>query len=238
MLVRRPIAFLLSLVLWLGVSLGASADDTILAVTAVRVNPGQLDTYVARVSKLQGVIERVGGSGTVRMWQATSAGEATGTVFVAVQHPSLAAYAESTAKTQADAEFQKLIAGLDDIRTLVSSSLLQNIAGGGGDDPGEVLQTITVRVNPGRQDDYLAKIAQLQAIADRTGVTSKFRAWRATAAGPATGNIIVGSIHADLATYASNTTKMQADPEWQQVIAGLDEMRTVVSSGLSRSLSP
>ena len=60
--VRRPIAFLLSLVLWLGVSLGASADDTVLSAVAVRVNPGQLDTYVARVGQLQAAMERVGGA--------------------------------------------------------------------------------------------------------------------------------------------------------------------------------
>ena len=130
--VRRPIACLLSLVLWLGVSLGASADDTVLSAVAVRVNPGQFDTYVARVGQLQAAMERVGGSGTIQIWQATAAGEATGTVFVVVQYSSLAAYAESTAKTRADAEFQKLIAGLDDIRTLVGSSLYRNVGGGSG----------------------------------------------------------------------------------------------------------
>ena len=32
--------------------------------------------------------------------------------------------------------------------------------------------------------------------------------------------------------------QMQADPEWQKIIAGLDDMRTIVSSNLARSLSP
>jgi hypothetical protein len=236
--VRRPIACLFSLVLWLGVSLGASADDTVLSAAAVRVNPGQLDTYVARVGQLQAAMERVGGSGTMRIWQATAAGEATGTVFVVVQYSSLAAYAESTAKTRADAEFQKLIAGLDDIRTLVGSSLYRNVGGGSGNDAGSLLQTVTVKVEPGRLDDYVAEINKLQAVSGRVGSASKIRVWQATAAGPATGNVIVSSIHESLVSYANDTAKMQADPEWQKTIAGLDDMRTIVSSGLARSLSP
>ena len=126
--VRRPIAFLVSLVLWLGVSLGASADDTVLSSAAVRVNPGQLDTYVARVGQLRAAMERLGASGTVRVWQATSAGEATGTVFVVLQYPSLTAYAESTTKMQADPEWQQIIAGLDDMRTIVNSGLARSLS--------------------------------------------------------------------------------------------------------------
>ena len=51
------------------------------------------------------------------------AGPQTGTVAVGLVHPSLAAYAENTDKLNADAEASQLLAGLDEIRTLVSTSL-------------------------------------------------------------------------------------------------------------------
>ena len=109
---------------------------------------------------------------------------------------------------------------------------------GSGDDVGSLLQTVTVKVEPGRLDNYVAEINKLQAVSGRVGSASKIRVWQATAAGPATGNVIVSSIHESLVSYANDTAKMQADPEWQKIIAGLDDMRTIVSSGLARSLSP
>ena len=235
---RRSIVFLLGLVFCFLGALPASADGTVLSVVAVRVNPGQMDTYAARVGQLQGVMERLDAAGTIAIWRATTAGEATGSVFVAIQYPNLAAYADGTAKTTGDAEFAKLIGGLDDIRTIGSSSLFRNVFGGGGNDPGELLQTVTVKVAPGRLDDYLAKLEKLSAISERVGGGGTMRAWRATAAGTNTGNVIVGIIHESLVSYANSTTKIQADPEWQKIISGLDDMRTIVSRGLSRRITP
>ena len=64
------------------------------------------------------------------------------------------------------------------------------------------------------------------------------RVWQATAAGEATGTVVVGLIYKDLATYAADSTKIQGDAEWQKLVAGLDKMRTVVSVGLARNVGP
>jgi hypothetical protein len=64
------------------------------------------------------------------------------------------------------------------------------------------------------------------------------RVWQATAAGDATGTVVVGVIYKDLATFAASTTKLQADAEWQKLVAGLDDMRSVVSTGLARNVGP
>ena len=101
----------------------AAGPDTVLQVTAVQVKAGQMDAYLAKVKQLQAVIKRLGASGTTRVWEATLSGDDTGTVVVGIEYPSLAAYAESTAKVSADPEWQKLMAGLDDMRTVVSRSL-------------------------------------------------------------------------------------------------------------------
>jgi hypothetical protein len=238
---RRIGLVVLGISLGLGLPLSASAQDTVASAIGVRVKPGQLDAYLARVKKLQGVMTRLKIDGNIEAWQVTAGGQTTGTTAVVLEYPNLAAYAESTTKTQADAEFQKLIDGLDDVRTLQSSSLYRQVSGPGsaGDiATGSVLQTVSVRVKPGRLDDYVAKVEALRKISERLGTSNTMRVWQATVAGEATGTVVVGVIYKDLTTYAADTTKVQGDDAWQKLVAGLDEMRTIVSIGLARNVGP
>ena len=238
---RGTLAVLLGMVLGLGVSLSAAAQDAVLSSVGVRVNPGQMDKYMSQVKKLQGAMKRLEAGSNVEAWQVTAGGPATGTTFVALEYPSLVAYAESTAKTQGDAEFQKLISGLDELRSVQSSSLYRQVSSPGraGDvATGSMLQSVAVRVKPGRLDDYVAKIESLRKIAERLGTSNTMRVWQATAAGDATGTVVVGVLYKDLVTYAADSTKIQSDSEWQGLIGGLDEMRTIVSIGLARNVGP
>lgn len=105
----------------------ASAADTVLQVVAVRVNPGQLNAYLARVQQLQGILKRLRVQVPVRVWQATLAGDATGTVVVGLEFANLAAFADASGKMEKDAEWQQVIAGLAEIRTVLSTSLYGEI---------------------------------------------------------------------------------------------------------------
>jgi len=129
----RAISMTITMVLALGTSLAALpsdtlASDSVLQVVAVQVKPGKLDAYAGKVKQLNAITKRLGTQATMRMWRATMAGDATGSVIVGLEFPSLSAFAEASEKLQADAEWQKLIAGLDDIRTLVSQSLYEEIS--------------------------------------------------------------------------------------------------------------
>ncbi len=106
----------------------AIASDRVLQVVAVQVEPGELDTYLGKIKQLNEITKRLGTQGTTRVWRATLAGDATGTVVVGLEFPSLAAFAETSKKLQADAEWQKLIDSLAGIRTLVSQSLYEEIS--------------------------------------------------------------------------------------------------------------
>jgi hypothetical protein len=227
--------------LGLGFALPASAQDAVISAVVVRVNPGQMDTYLSRVKTIQSVMNRLETGGSVEAWQVTAGGPATGTTLVVLEYASLVGYAESTAKTQGDAEFQKLIGGLDAMRTVQSSSLYRQVSGPGreGDIPtGSVLQSVAVRVKPGRLDDYVAKIDKLRKISERLGTSNTMRVFQATAAGEATGTVVIGVIYKDLATYAADSTKIQSDAEWRKLVSGLDEMRTIVSTALARNVGP
>jgi hypothetical protein len=115
---------------WLALVLPSAAlaeTDTVLLVTAVEVEPGQRDAYLAKVKQLQGIIKRLGVKSTTRVWEATIAGDGSGTVVVGIEYPSLAAYAEGTEKMGADAEWTALLAGMDPLRTVQSRSLYREI---------------------------------------------------------------------------------------------------------------
>jgi hypothetical protein len=101
-----------------------------------------------------------------------------------------------------------------------------------------VLQTVSVQVKSGRLDDYVAEIEKLRKISERLGTSNTMRVWQATAAGETTGTVVVGVIYKDLATYAADSTKIQSDSEWQKLLGGLDDMRSIMSIGLARNVGP
>ncbi len=112
---RQTFAAILGLALTLGISTGATAENAVLQAVAVQVKPGQLDTYMMRVKSLEGVMERVGAAGTLRAWRATLAGQATGTVFVGIEYPSLAAFAESSIMNETPNDEGAKIVALEDM---------------------------------------------------------------------------------------------------------------------------
>ncbi len=213
---------------------GALAQAVIQSVT-VKVAPGKMDAYLAEVAKLQGVMDRIGGGAQVVVWQGTAAGPLTGNTLVSVSYPSLTAYAETTSKGNADPEWQKIMGGLGDIRTLVSTVLMQARDGGGMPSPakaGTILEGVIVQVKPGQLDAYLEKVETLKGIQERVGSTAELRVWQSIVGGPTTNSVAVALVHPSLADYASNTTKTNADAEAQKVLGGLHTIRTLVSRSL------
>jgi hypothetical protein len=225
---------LFALLLGAGFSTSAVAQAVLQSVT-VRVESGQMDAYLDRVAKLQGVMDRVGGGARVSVWQASFAGTNSGNTMVSVAFPSLTGYAETTTKTSQDAEWQKVMSGLDDIRTIVTSSLLTSTDNQGAPPAtatGNILQGVIVRPKAGKTAAYAAQIEKLKAVNARIGSSGDLRAWNVTFGGEGSGNVAVGIIYPSLAAFAEDQGKLQADPEGAKLFAALDDLRTVVSISL------
>jgi len=62
--------------------------------------------------------------------------------------------------------------------------------------------------------------------------------WHAEMAGPNTGAVAVGVVYPDLAAYVSDSAKMAADAEWQKLLAGLSEIRTLMGRTMYREITP
>ena len=99
------------------------ADDA----PVMRIIMAQADDASAYIDDVletgRGHLTRLDSLGKLRVWRAKFAGTNAGTVIVAIEYPSLVAYAEDDRKMSADAAYMSWTRGLDRIRKIVSDSL-------------------------------------------------------------------------------------------------------------------
>lgn len=116
--------------IWRDVSpspVAGGAGGGVLVLTGVAVQPGKLEQYRKLVGDGKAIVERLGLTSQLRMWRAELAGPSTGSVAVGVQYPDLATYVADQAKLAGDAEWQKLLAALDAVRTIEGRWLYREI---------------------------------------------------------------------------------------------------------------
>ncbi len=77
-----------------------------------------------------------------------------------------------------------------------------------------VFQISTLRVKPGRLDDFFAHQEAIKAINQRYGLISR-RILRASIAGSATGEVLIVSEFADYVSHARWSQERSKDPEYQ-----------------------
>jgi hypothetical protein len=99
------------------------ADDA----PVMRIIMAQADDAGAYIDDVletgRGHLARLDSVGKLRVWRAKFAGSNAGTVIVAIEYPSLVAYAEDDRKMSADAAYMSWARGLDRVRRIVSDSL-------------------------------------------------------------------------------------------------------------------
>lgn len=83
---------------------------------------------------------------------------------------------------------------------------------------------------------YVQEIDKARGMLKRLGLDVRVRVWRATFAGPDTGNVIVSQEYTSMVGFADGMTKAMADPEYVQWLKNLDKVRTVVSDSLYREM--
>jgi hypothetical protein len=232
-------------VLALGIAVAPNAataahHEPVIQVVTVEVMPGKLEAYRAAVKKLTAVIARIDANAKVRMWEATAAGEDTGQILVGVEYPNEAAWAADTAKTQADPEWNAILASLTGLRTVVGTSIWRDVSPNPATDAatGGVLLLTGVQVQAGKLEEYRTRVGAGRAITERLGSKSQLRMWRAELAGTNTGAVAVGIEYPDLATYVADQAKLNGDAEWKKLLAGLDAVRTLQSRSLYREITP
>ena len=180
---------------------------------------------------------------SVRVAEATLAGDATGTYFVDIEYASLAAFADAVAKLEADSEWPGL---LKQFQTYPKSKVVENSlfvdrtpegVTAAQLKPGGYATGLAVRVE-GDPSAYLALLPKFEAAFKRIGVPTA-RIWQATLAGEGTGTILITTAYPTLAAYEDAQKKLDGDAEYQSLRQQAEATgRKIVSSLLVRERTP
>ena len=85
---------------------------------------GDLDGFLARMQRIEGVAERLGLPATLRVFRATFAADRSGEIVVYWELPSFIAFAEAETALHEDDEFLAILAEMDAAGQSFSSELL------------------------------------------------------------------------------------------------------------------
>ena len=217
----------------------AAAAQPVVQVVTVTVNPGKLEPYRQELKKVRGVMTRLGIKASMRVWNTTAGGTDTGQVLVGLEYPDQVAWAADAGKLQADAEWQKIQAGLSGMREVVSNSVWRDIsleASSAG--AGKTLVLTGVAVKPGKLEEYRKRVGSAKAINDRLKIPSRVRMWQAELAGASTGSVAIGAEYPDASAYVAAQEKLAADAEWQKLFASLDDLRTLEGRWMYQEITP
>ena len=107
----------------------ATFADGHTTLRVVTVSTSDVEAYVAELGKGKQMMAKLTPKMVMRAWQATFAGQETGTVIVSLEYPgSLSAFATAWEKTLADQKMADWLKGLGDLRKLVSDSLYRELS--------------------------------------------------------------------------------------------------------------
>lgn len=206
----------------------ADAAPNVAQTFNVRVIPGKFSNYLEGIKKARAIFARVGIRGDLRVWNTAIGGPDAGTTLGIVEYPDMATWAADTSKLAADPEWQQILATATETRTILDSSLWREITPATVDaKPGSVLVVMAVAVNPGKLEEYRKQVANLMSVATRLGMKNRMSMWQSTAAGANTGMVVVGVEYPDMSAYVADDQKLQADAEWQKILASIDQLRTL-----------
>ena len=119
---------LVAVIVWGMPSIASAESPKVLNIVAVKVK-GDQDAYLAKVKKLNALVKKVEGGGTMRVWRAALAGRDSDTIYVGIEYANLEAYAKATSKLEADEDWKKQIKDLDSsgTREVLGRSLLVEV---------------------------------------------------------------------------------------------------------------
>lgn len=107
----------------------ATFADGHTTLRVVTVSTSDVGAYVAELNKGKQMMAKLTPKMVMRAWQATFAGQETGTVIVSLEYPGpLSAFATAWEKTLADKNMATWLKGLGVMRELVSDSLYREIS--------------------------------------------------------------------------------------------------------------
>lgn len=239
----KPIVWILGVslaaFLTFGVTSQASAQGAVINAIAIDTN-GDLPGFLELFKRSQAIAKRLGNPAP-RVFQATLAGEQTNDVVISIEHANLVALAQALTKTQADAEWQKLIedAGNKGINATSNSAWTEITPDGTPEAArGSVMQFVGLDPN-GDLAAFLDIVKRARTINERLGTGGTARVWQASLAGDETNSIGIAIEFQSLEAFAQATTKQQGDAEWQKLVEEVQKLEiTATTNQLWTEITP
>ena len=101
-----------------------------------------------------------------------------------------------------------------------------------------VINVLTINDN-GDLPGLLDIVKRVRAVNQRLGNKGTSRVWQATLAGEGTNAIFVAIEHPSLVSMAQDNAKLQADAEWQKIVAEFEKKGLrVLSNSVSVEITP
>jgi len=122
---KTTFAFVL-LALLLGMSTAAFAQkSTVVRVVVIKTD--DVAAYLQALDRGTEIMKKIGVNATTHAYRATYAGPEAGAIVVTIEFPNMAAFADYSAKTEADKDYQAWLKDLAKIRTIISDSLYREL---------------------------------------------------------------------------------------------------------------
>jgi len=102
-----------------------SAQAALFRVMVVEVSDSAM--YIKEIDNIRAAMKRLNVDGTLRVMRARFAGEAAGTIVVAVEYKDMASFAATDAALAADADNTATMRRIEALRKIVSDSLYQEL---------------------------------------------------------------------------------------------------------------
>lgn len=207
-----------------------------------RVKPGRMDDFMERTREAKRVVEGLATNlHSIRAFHSTVSGPNSGNVHVEFTYGNVADWGETFVREADDPGYNAMVAramGPDAAAELVGRGIQTEIGPTAGSTTGSAMQAAIGKPKPGRMDEYLEHIGDINQLLTAHGA-SRVRHLLMSVAGTFTGNVVVLSEYPDMAALGQAWVDRSNDPAWGELVGtilGADGPMSLVSQSIVNEL--
>lgn len=193
----------------------------IASLVTYRVKPGRMDDFLANIGEAKQVVEGLAENlQSIRAFRAAVAGPDTGRVHIEFTYGDMSDWGETYMREESDPDFNAMVArgmGPDSPAELVGRGIQTEITPSAGTETGAAMLAAIGRVKPGRMQEYLGHIEDLNQLALAHGA-GRVRHLMMSVAGPFTGHVVALSEYPDMAALGAAWISRNNDPAWGRAV--------------------
>ncbi|MEZ4569769.1 MAG: hypothetical protein R2849_05460 [Thermomicrobiales bacterium] len=194
------------------------------SLVTYQVKPGRMDDFLASIREAKEVIEGLAVNlQSIHAFRAAVAGANTGRVHVEFVYGDMSDWGETYVREMNDPDFNAMLSratGPNSPAELIGRGLQAEIGPSAGSGTGSVIHAAVGTAKPGRMNDYLSLIDDINGKVLEHGA-ERVRHLMMTAAGPLTGYIVALTEYRDMAALGEVWVSETNDPTYGPLIESI-----------------